>query len=614
MCGIWGYVGRGRSDALSLCLEGLRRLEYRGYDSAGLACLMMEREKELLYQKVAGKVGQLSEAVAGWVGKSRVIIGHTRWATHGKPSSENAHPHLDAKNEIALIHNGIIENEKELRRELQQEGILFRSETDSEVLVHLIARCYKGNLREALQEALQMVQGAYAIAVIHAAHPEEIVVAANESPLAIGIGVQEGFIASDTHAFLIHTADVIYLHDGEVASLTPEGVQVFDAQSILIPKKVERIEGSLAAVSKNGFSHYMLKEIYEQPQTIRNVLLSRFIEERGTAAFDEWEFSPEELRSIERILIVACGTSWHAGLHAAYQLEELARLPVQVEIGSEFRYRNPIHEEGTLVLAISQSGETADTLAAFRELKARGASICAICNVHGSTLAREADWLLPLRAGVEVGVASTKAFTSQVTLLSLIVLMLARQRSMSQQAGALFLEALKRLPSDVEEVLNLHGQIKELASRYGSYQNMFFVGRRHMFPTALEGALKLKEISYLHAVGYPAGELKHGPIALIDPDVPTLACAANRALEEKLLSNLREIQAREGPILIFCDRNQEPLFREVATDLLVLPPQIDDLAVVPTSIALQLFAYEIALKRGTSIDQPRNLAKSVTVE
>jgi glucosamine--fructose-6-phosphate aminotransferase (isomerizing) len=608
MCGIFGYVGK--KDAVKISLHGLKLLEYRGYDSAGIAGI---KNGAITFCKEVGKVAILE----GMVNQSRmeadIAIAHTRWATHGAPTVANAHPHFDKENSLALVHNGIIENHEKLRAMLEAKGVKFVSETDTEVISHLIAQFYEGDILKAVQKTVPMLDGAFAIAMIHKNHPNQIIAVAHQSPLVVGIGEDEAFISSDIHAFSNHTRNVIFLEEAEIAVVTPEKVEIFNAEMEQIDKKPKELEIVTEKISKGEYKHFTLKEIFDQPQSIKSALLARFFEEYGTAKFEELKFDVNELLAIERILILACGTSWHAGYVGAYMIEEIARIPVQVEISSEFRYKNPIVPYGTLVIAISQSGETADTLAAVRELKARGAKVLGICNVHNSSLTREADSTIYLRAGPEIGVCSTKAFTSQVVVLALINLLLARMRGMSKADGQAFLEALKMLPEQVEQVLKKTDQIHKLAKKYCKYQNFFFLGRSNMYPTALEGALKLKEISYINANGYPAGEMKHGPIALINPDCPSVALCANQSTFEKMISNLMEVKARHGKIIAIAAEGQEAI-KGVADDIVWVPKTMDALASIPTTVVTQLFAYYVALERGEDIDQPRNLAKSVTVE
>lgn len=608
MCGIFAYVGL--NNAVSMTMTGLKKLEYRGYDSAGIAGI---NGGKILHCKEQGKIAALEAAVNNNNLCLDVAIAQTRWATHGKPGKMNAHPHFDNHHSLAVVHNGIIENHEELRHSLASKGAIFVSQTDTEVVAHLIASLYEDDLVKAIQASVKQLKGSFALAIIHRDCPGKIFAVAHECPLIVGLGANETFLSSDSNAFIAHTRNVVFLENKEIAVIEAEKLQIFNAAHQEITKNTEILEATAESVSKGKFEHFTLKEIHEQPETIRNALLSRFSNEYGTAIFDELNFDDNELLSVERILILACGTSWHAGCLAAYMFEDKARLPVQVEIASEFRYKNPVIPHGTLVIAISQSGETADTIAAVRELKARGSKILALCNVQDSTLAREAHSCLFLRAGPEIGVCSTKAFTSQVVLLSLFGLMMARMRHMSKQEGQEFLQALKKLPEQVEYVLADAKNIQHIAKKYAHYQNFFFLGRLYMFPASLEGALKLKEISYINANGYPAGEMKHGPIALISEECPTVALCGNKITYTKLLSNLMEVKARSGLVIAIAEEGSVGL-DEIADDIISVPATIDELAAIPTAVASQLLAYYIALERGADIDQPRNLAKSVTVE
>lgn len=608
MCGIFGYVGPNQ--AIERVLKGIHRLEYRGYDSSGIAYL--NQKGEIQIQKALGKIVELEKRVDPTI-VSELAIAHTRWATHGVPSEKNAHPHFDSKESLALVHNGIIENHETLRRLLQKKGVTFESETDTEVIAKLIGYLYKGDFLRALQRALPLLNGAFAIALVHAHHPGQILCAAKESPLAIGLGQGESFVASDPSSFSKYTRRVIYLQDSEVAVVKAHSVEAFDAGATPIEKEWQDLGLVAEEVTKGQYAHYMLKEIHEQPQTVLNAMLSRYSQEYGTAILEELEPLEEELQNCQRIVILACGTSWHAGLLGSYMFQERARIPVEVEISSEFRYKNPIVRDRTIAIAISQSGETADTLAAMRELREKGARVIGICNVQGSSVAREVDSCLFLRAGPEIGVASTKAFTSQITVLSLLMVRLARMRAMSASKGQEILEHLARIPSDLKEILAREDEIADLAKRYAEHDNFFFMGRRFMFPTALEGALKLKEIAYVNANGYPAGEMKHGPIALINPDCPTVAFCSDEVTYPKMLSNLMEVKARHGKVIAIAPRGA-PEIAEIADDVFWVPPTLDELAALPSTIFGQLFAYYVAKVRGTEIDQPRNLAKSVTVE
>jgi glutamine---fructose-6-phosphate transaminase (isomerizing) len=607
MCGIFGYVGSKKPT--DTAIEGLKQLEYRGYDSAGIAGV---QKGHITFCKKVGKISNLEEELKKQNFEVSAAIAHTRWASHGRVTETNAHPHFDMHHSLALVHNGIIENHDILRRQLKEKGVTFISDTDTEVIANLIASYYQGDILPAVQKAVTRLKGTYAVALVHRDFPKQIVAIAHEAPLVIGIGNHEAFLSSDPRAFSFYTRQAIYLSNSEIAIIKADSQQVYSTEE---PIKKERclLNYEFSEISKGDFEHYTLKEIFEQPQTIRNALLSRFLPEYGTAIFDELTLDHLDLQGVERILILGCGTSWHAGYVAAYLLEELARIPVQVEISSEFRYKNPIISPGTFVIAISQSGETADTVAAVREVKAKGIKVLALCNVQGSTLVREADNTIFLKAGTEIGVCSTKAFTSQVVILSLFTLLMARMRHMGKVEGQHFLEMLLKLPEQVQMVLDKSSQIAEIAKRYAHYENFFYIGRRYMYPTCLEGALKLKEMSYINANGYPAGEMKHGPIALIDENCPTIALC-DFMTYDKLLNNLMEIKARNGKILAIATKRDKYL-EDIADDILYIPTsRNDELAVVPISVALQLFAYYMAKIRGSDIDHPRNLAKSVTVE
>lgn len=607
MCGIFGYVGS--RNVVNTVISGLQRLEYRGYDSAGLAGV---QENRIVFCKEVGKVSVLETEVKKQKFVLQGAIAQTRWATHGKVTKANAHPHFDMHHSLAVVHNGIIENHESLRKQLKEKGIKFVSDTDTEVIAHLISSLYEGDILAAVQKAVLQLKGSYAMALVHRHYPDQIVAIAHEAPLVIGIGDHEAFLSSDPHAFAFYTRQAIYLSNSEIAIIKSDSQQVYSTQE-RVDKEFHVLNQELSESSKGDFEHYTLKEIYEQPQTIRNALLSRFVLDYGTAIFEELSFNEGDLLKVERILILGCGTSWHAGCVASYMLEELARIPVQVEISSEFRYKNPIVPSGTFVIAISQSGETADTIAAVREVKAKGAKVLALCNVHGSTLVREADSTIYLKAGAEIGVCSTKAFTSQVVVLSLFTLLMARMRHMSKAEGQQFLHLLLKLPEQVQAVLDQASYIAEIAQKYVHYEDFFYIGRRYMYPTCLEGALKLKEISYINANGYPAGEVKHGPIALISESCPTVALCGDRMTYEKMLSNLMEIKARDGKIFAIATQKDEHL-EEIVDDILYVPAASDELGVIPVTVANQLFAYYIAQLRGMDIDHPRNLAKSVTVE
>lgn len=609
MCGIFGYVGKQKRNVVKTILNGLKKLEYRGYDSSGIAGI---NDGELLYCKEVGKIALLEKQVAAMHLKLDIGIAHTRWATHGKPNRENAHPHFDSTCSLAVVHNGIIENYDSLRTTLKNKGVNFISTTDTEVIAHLIESYYTGDLLEAFRLALMQLKGAYAIALVHKDHPGHIFGVAHDSPLAIGIAAEETFLASDPAAFAEFTQDVIFLTNNEIGVVSAMGSEIYTIDSQLITKPVQKIDSTVVEMTKGKYEHYTLKEIFEQPNAISRALSGRLSEEFGTAIFKEKKFEHIDFLGIERIVILACGSSWHAGYIASYMIEELAGIPVDVEISSEYRYKNPVIAPHTLVIAISQSGETADTLAAMRELQAKGATVLGLCNVATSTLAREANTTIFLNAGPEIGVCSTKAFTNQLVLLSELTLMLARIHRMTKDQGRQFIHALQLLPAQIQEILDQAPLIAKIVEKYCRYENFFFLGRNFMFPTSLEGALKLKEIAYINASGYPAGEMKHGPIALINAECPTVALCANQATFTKLLSNLMEVKARNGLIIAIAGMNQD--VSTVADDVIRIPDTIDALSPILVTIVTQLFAYYTAKERGTDIDQPRNLAKSVTVE
>jgi len=609
MCGIVGYIGPRQ--AAGLLIEGLRRLEYRGYDSAGIAVV---NGRGLKIMKAAGKLSVLENELKEKMPQGTMGIGHTRWATHGAPTTTNAHPHTDQSGRIAVIHNGIIENSGVLRKALEQRGHTFKSETDTEVLAHLVGELYQGNLEEAVATALRDVDGAYGLVFISSDEPGVLVAARKGSPLLIGVGEKEWFIASDASPLLQYTRSVVYLDDGEMAVLTRDGYRVRNLVTARISKEVNQIDWDLAQVERGGYAHFMLKEICEQPESLRNTLRGHLLEEEGTARVSGLNLTDDELKQFERVIITACGTSWHSGIIGEYMLEEMARLPVEVEYASEFRYRNPVVDPHTLVIGISQSGETADTLAAIREAKRRGARTVGLVNVVGSTIAREVDGGIYLHAGPEVGVASTKAFTSQVAALALISLRIARLRNLSILQGRQFIEALDRLPNQVAQILERSSEIEELAARFlRTTHNALYLGRGVNFPVALEGALKLKEISYIHAEGYPAAEMKHGPIALIDENMPVVFIAPRDAVHSKIVSNIEEVKARGGKVIALINEGDSEIGR-LADATFTIPVTLDLLTPILTSIPLQLLSYYVAVSRGCNVDQPRNLAKSVTVE
>jgi glucosamine--fructose-6-phosphate aminotransferase (isomerizing) len=611
MCGIFGYTSRN-NDAISRTLKGLEHLEYRGYDSAGLATIS---GSELLIFKQAGKVKKLKSLLGESPPETSIALGHTRWATTGKPNTLNAHPHSDEEQLIALVHNGIIENHTYLKKFLWEKGVEFSSETDTEVVVKLIAYLYEGDMVQAVQAATQRMEGFWAIALIDLRDPEVIIAAASGNPLAIGLSPskEESLIASDPQAFARSDLEVYFLKSGEVAKITPGDVQFFDELSdAATHRPAQYLHIPDHTLSKGAYPHFMLKEISEQPEALQSAIHSRFLLEIGTAQF-EHSLPDELLQSFDRVLILGCGTSWHAGCLGANLFETLAKIPTQVEIASEFRAQSRILTKNTLVIALSQSGETLDTLVAMRELKAKGHVTLAICNSPNSALVREADGNILLRSGPEISVCSTKAFTSCLAILSLLALQMGRLRGLSKKEGKAFLSQLLAMPSVAREVLEKGEEIKALAEQYASYKTFLFLGRHTMYPTCLEAALKLKEISYINATGYPSGELKHGPIALIDEEVATIGLCGNQQTFKKMVSNLEEVKARGGKILAIASEGSTEL-EAIADDILLLPNAIDLLAPIPYSIACQLLAYHVALTRGTDIDQPRNLAKSVTVE
>jgi len=603
-----------------LLVEGLKRLEYRGYDSAGVA---VQNGAGVEVRKTAGKIARLEELLTEDPAQGVVGIAHTRWATHGAPTTPNAHPHVDDSGQIALVHNGIIENADALRRELRELGYEFHTDTDTEVLAHLIAMLFEGSLEQAVAATLTQVEGTYGLAVLSSLDPGKIVVARHGAPLLLGLaenGEKAMFVASDVAAVLGHTRKVVYLDDGELAVLRNDGYELMDLGSLdpsqpprFIEKEISHISWNLDRIERSGFPHFMLKEIFEQPDTIRNAMRGRVLEEEGTARLGGLHGIFDRLNSAQRIIFTACGTSWHAALVGEYLLEEYARIPVEVEYASEFRYRNPVIPENTVVVAISQSGETADTLAALREAKKRGATTMGIVNVVGSTIARQTDGGVYTHTGPEIGVASTKAFTGQLTVLSLFALMMARRRGMSILQGREIVAALRDLPEKVEQLLSTQELVHQIAAEYADHPNFLYLGRGAHFPVALEGALKLKEISYIHAEGYPAAEMKHGPIALIDEEMPVVVLAPNDPVYSKVVSNVEEVKARGGKVIAVVSEGDRVLSDKV-DHVITVPSTIEMLQPILMSIPLQMLAYQIAVRRGCSVDQPRNLAKSVTVE
>ena len=610
MCGIVGYVGKRQ--CLDILIDGLRRLEYRGYDSAGVA---IQNGGALRVIKAAGKIRELEARLARDRPAGTVGIAHTRWATHGEPNDTNAHPHTDSRSRLALVHNGIIENYQVLKSALESEGHTFRTDTDTEVLAHLIEkfRSHGRTLEQAVQAALADVEGTYGIAVVCADEPGVIVGARKGSPLVVGISDDEYFLASDVAPIVDHTRQVVYLDDGEMAVLSPNGFHTATITAQPVNKTVHEVEWDLAQIEKGGFDHFMLKEIFEQPESVRNSMRGRLLTADGLARLGGLNMSDEEMRAVRRIIILGCGTSWHAGLIGEYMLEEYARIPVEVEYASEFRYRNPIVDEGTAVLVISQSGETIDTLSAMREAQRKGARALGIVNVVGSTIARESDGGVYIHAGPEIGVASTKAFTSQVTVLALLTLAFGRLREMSLEAGSELAGELAEIPGKIEAILATSDKVRRIAEQYVRHNNFIYLGRGYNFPVALEGALKLKEISYIHAEGYPAAEMKHGPIALIDENMPVVFVCTRDAAYEKVKNNMMEVRARKGRIIAIATEGDDDV-KSRSDHVLYVPRTMPMLQPMLSVVPLQLLAYHVAVLRGCDVDQPRNLAKSVTVE
>ena len=613
MCGIVGYVGRNQ--ACSILIEGLKRLEYRGYDSAGVC---IQNDGQLACAKMPGRISCLEERLAGDGGDPAGTMGiaHTRWATHGAPTEENAHPHMDASERIALVHNGIIENYATLKKYLEENGHVFRSQTDTEVLARMVGAFYDDgceNLEQAVQAALQEVSGTYGIAVICRDEPGKMVVARKGSPLIVGVGTDEYVVASDASAIVEHTANVIYLNDNEMAIITPERIRTTTIDNVPVTKEVSQVEWSLEQIAKGGFEHFMLKEIFEQPDVVRQALSGRIDVREMRVNLGGLSNIARELVRMRKFVLTGCGTAWHAGLVGEYLFEDLARIPTEVEYASEFRYRNPIVEDRTAVLAISQSGETADTLAAVREAAEKGAMTLGIVNVVGSTIARETDSGVYLHAGPEIGVASTKAFTCQLVVETLMALMLGRRRFMSQTTLCQYLEALQQIPDRIASVLEQSDYIREIAEQNVEFNNWLFLGRGYQYPVALEGALKLKEISYIHAEGLPAAEMKHGPIALIHEGMPVVFVAPRCATYDKVVSNIEEVRARGGKVIAVATEGDDQIGR-YADNVVFVPDCPAPLQPMLTVVPLQLLAYHAAAARGCNVDKPRNLAKSVTVE
>jgi glucosamine--fructose-6-phosphate aminotransferase (isomerizing) len=620
MCGIVGYVGF--RSAPEFLLDGLRRLEYRGYDSAGIA---VQNGSEIGIRKRVGRVEELANLLEANPIEGTLGIGHTRWATHGETNDLNSHPHVGGNGEVVIVHNGVIENYVVLREQLQTLGYVFRTATDSEIIAHMICHHYHEQVKlgedpelpatgqKAIEVSIEKFKGTYGLGAIFRDIPETLFAARAGSPLVIGVGSSEFFLASDASPLIGYTKEIVYLEDNEIAIMNSDGMILSHRDSGEHLPSIHTLDQVSADLDKGDYEHYMLKEIYEQPEAIENCMRGRIDDDAGTARFGGLNLEPQQLRQIDRIVLTACGTSWHAALVGEYLLEEFARIPTEVEYASELRYRNPPMTNRTMVFAITQSGETADTLAALRECKRKGHQTMAICNVVGSTIAREADGGIYLHAGSEIGVASTKAFTSQVTALTLLAIYLARIRHMSYAAGKRMLYRLQAMPETVAKGLKCHDQVQAVAEKYYGLHNFLYLGRLYNFPVALEGALKLKEISYIHAEGYPAAEMKHGPIALVDEQTPSVFIVPRGDIYPKVMSNLEEIRARRGPIIaIACEGDKQ--IAELADDVIYVPEVEDFLQPLVTSIPLQLLAYHIALLRGCNVDRPRNLAKSVTVE
>jgi glucosamine--fructose-6-phosphate aminotransferase (isomerizing) len=622
MCGIVGYIGSRKS--VPIILEGLRRLEYRGYDSAGLAVL--EDDGNLVVRRASGKLRNLEEAIRMSPVDGAYGIGHTRWATHGRPTEENAHPHSGPNQDVVLVHNGIVENYLSLKHDLEKDGHVFKTETDTEVIAHLVEKHFRNGgkripLEEAVRKAAQELTGVFAIAVIARSEPNKIVAARSGPPVVIGLGDKEYFVASDVPAILSHTRDMFFLDDGDIAVLTPDGVHLSDFQGRPVKRQVTHVLWDPIMAEKGGYKHFMLKEIFEQPRAVRDTMLGRVGQESGRIFLDEMDISEREFREFKQIKIVACGTSWHAALAGKLMIEKLARIPVEVDYGSEFRYRDPIITPGTLTVVISQSGETADTLAAQREAKQKGAKTLAICNVVGSMVTREAAGTLYTHAGPEIGVASTKAFTSQLTALFVLAMYLGQNReSITPEESKCLVHESLLIPHKLETVLCNETLYEELGRALFRATDFLFLGRGIHFPIALEGALKLKEISYIHAEGYPAGEMKHGPNALIDEKLPVVVLAAHdpsspesRLRYEKTLSNIQEVKAREGIVIAVVTEGDVEV-KKMAHHVIEIPATKELLLPILEIVPLQLLAYHVAVRRGCDVDQPRNLAKSVTVE
>ena len=609
MCGIVGYIGK--KEVVPVLIDSLKRLEYRGYDSAGIAVV---NDGELVIRRAAGKLTNLEDVLKTNPVRGLYGIGHTRWATHGRPTEENAHPHRDCKNRIVVVHNGIIENYLELKHALIKDGHRFVTETDTEIVAHLIEKYYEGNLQKAVLKAFAEIRGVYAIVALSVDEPNMIIGVRNGPPLVIGIGKDEYFIASDVSALLQHTREFIFLDNQEMAIISPEGSRIVSLNGEAVNREPHQVNWDPVQAEKGGYKHYMLKEIFEQPRAIRETIVDRFSLESGKIHLNGFQFSEADLAAVQKINLIAAGTSWHAALVGKFLLEELTRIPTEVDISSEFRYRKPIIQPGTLTVAITQSGETADTIAAIREAKKLGSLTLSITNVAGSMIVRETQGALLTHAGPEIGVASTKAFTTQLTAFYLLALYLAELRNtLSVQERVERIQGLTTIANLVEAILERHESLEEIAKKYHNCTDFLYLGRGLNYPIALEGALKLKEISYIHAEGYPAGEMKHGPIALIDEKMPVVALMPKDRHFEKICSNVNEARSREGKIIAIATEGEESV-RDIAHDVFFIPDTDPLLTPILTVIPLQLLAYYIAIRRGCDVDQPRNLAKSVTVE
>ena len=608
MCGITAYFGK--RECSSILINGLKRLEYRGYDSCGISVI---NNKEMKTVKTKGKVEELDKITKDL--KGTIGIAHTRWATHGEPNEINSHPHLDCKNEISIVHNGIIENFESIKTYLEKKGHKFRSETDTEVIVHLIEEFYLGDLKSAVIKALKQIVGTYGVAVIHK-EKKELIVARKGSPLIIGVGEEEYFVASDASAIIEHTKEMIYLEDCEIAKIDENGCNITDLEEISIDKEIITVKMNIEEIEKKGYKHFMLKEIFEQPETLKQAILGRIDHKNYTAKLGgvENNLTKEYLEKVNRIVIVACGTSWHCGLVTKFFMERFLKIPVEVDYASEFRYRDPIIDQNTIVIVISQSGETADTLAALREAKKKSAKVVGIINVAGSTISRECDCGIFIRAGPEIGVASTKAFTNQLICLNLLTLYIGRTiNKIDTEDAKTLINNIEKVPETIKEILRTNNNIKEIAKKYYTAKNTLYLGRGISYPIALEGALKLKEISYIHAEGYPAAEMKHGPIALIEKDLPIIVIANNDLNYDKVLSNIHEAKARGAKIIAIATEGDCEISK-LCDDVIFVPNICDNLLPFVNVVPLQLLAYHIADLKGCTIDQPRNLAKSVTVE